>query len=293
MATWNDLPFEIRDRIVYFFCLDIITEYDSAPTDIFNPEYYKLDEGKQISSVKLAPPECLSHFGAAVRTSRYFYLSMTNRIMFDDRSAALALKRMQADKFDELYDNTIDYDFQHKHLDALAAVIGFYWNNPYCLEKSHIFTFFLLHFVRSDCVPSYLPVLRRWLSNQATSAAFPNKTPYIWGSILGLDSLRLYFNVGSLSTYDGYVDVFSIEGIAAADHEFNEVDLLWMEGDEQKLDKHGKQAVCQKINCSGIDLRRAIEDAAPNTWRCMIDTACGCKWFVMNFEMNTVVQPIL
>jgi hypothetical protein len=292
MATWNDLPLEIRDHIVYFFCLDIITEYDAPPTDIFNSEYYNLDNGKKTSSVKLAPPECLSDFDAAVRTSRYFHHAINYNIMFDGNSAASTLKLMQADKFDSIYD-TPEHNrlFEQKHLDALVGVIGFYWNNPICLMNSRDLIDFLLYQVPGDHVPWFSRAVRRRLSNHATSAQeFPKRTPYICGSSDLRQCLRLYFNVGSLSKTNEEVDFFSIEGTAAADDEFDDVDLLWMECEEEKFEKHGKQAVCHMANCLGIDLRRAIEDAPPNTWYCMIDKELECKWLVVNMEMNTVVH---
>src|SRR5271170_7193285 len=92
MATWNDLPDELRDMILRIFCYTLIMEYHTLEI----PEYQHL-VGK---FYQLRPPKALSSFAYAIRTCRYFHYAMTNTIKWmqdsDERvSAGTVLKCSQ------------------------------------------------------------------------------------------------------------------------------------------------------------------------------------------------------
>src|SRR5271155_4591338 len=109
MATWNDLPNEIRHHILRFACVRIIAEYEeleSAPRP--SPWIYKYTELTPLSAIR--PPTVLSLFAHLSRTCRYFHIAITNTIKFEHQSTATILKRLQHQKLDAVDFTTITYD---------------------------------------------------------------------------------------------------------------------------------------------------------------------------------------
>ena len=90
MTTWEQLPAEIRDRVLYFFTLRIVNEYTQLAVDPWNErnledindeyEYYY-------------PVICLQHFSWALRTSRYFYNAL-NCSIIDGETPVQILKHL-------------------------------------------------------------------------------------------------------------------------------------------------------------------------------------------------------
>jgi hypothetical protein len=94
-TTWHHLPPEIHDRILYFFCLDIITEYKDLGDDPFSDENVTLIHQQPDNSLG---GTCLGSLSSALRVSRYFYNSISHVIKFDGETAVKELKYMQFDR---------------------------------------------------------------------------------------------------------------------------------------------------------------------------------------------------
>jgi hypothetical protein len=94
-TTWNHLPPEIHDRILYFFCLDILTEYEDLGNNPFSDENVTLIQQQPDNSVG---GTCLGSLFSALRVSRYFYNSISHVIKFDGKTAVTELKYMQFER---------------------------------------------------------------------------------------------------------------------------------------------------------------------------------------------------
>jgi hypothetical protein len=138
MATWNDIPNEIRDHILRFTCVRIIAEYEELESGP-GPSPWFYTKPTPFSAIR--PPTVLSLFAHLSRTCRYFHIAITT-IKFEHQSTATILTRLQRQKFDAVDFTTVTYDedndgqqrFDRYSFQWLIWSIGPFWNNTLILE---------------------------------------------------------------------------------------------------------------------------------------------------------------
>ena len=131
MATWNCLPTEIRNHILYLFCLNVIEEYKEF--------HFDLDDEEDNASTELVwpkPPECLSSFASALGTCHFFHDVITRIIKVDGEHVVESLHELQFDKLLRI-ENAL-YGCPKPHLDLYFNTVGYFWRNPKLSKEPHV-----------------------------------------------------------------------------------------------------------------------------------------------------------
>jgi hypothetical protein len=133
MPTWDDLPREIRDHVLYIFCLDAIDDY-IALTDDFD-ECIDLVGSWFVSPSTFWPrsPQSLRDFSSVFRTCRYFHTVLTD-IKYDAKSPVEILQTLQHNKVQYILNGLFDCDCQNCHLGELFRLVGCFWKNSKILD---------------------------------------------------------------------------------------------------------------------------------------------------------------
>jgi hypothetical protein len=106
-TSWDTLPFEVRDQILYYVRFDVIKAYTQLTADIRDadkgfrddPERARKRARRFLTESNWADHiACLPNFSAVLRTSRYFHHAMTAIIKFDGKSALKTLQALHRDR---------------------------------------------------------------------------------------------------------------------------------------------------------------------------------------------------
>ena len=260
MATWNDLPSEIRELVLRFVCINIVAEYTSLQVD---PWSAALRFHRPVIFAQVRTPAVLSYFAWVLQTCRYFHDTITEGIKFDGRSTATILMQLQHSKLrraplmieDLCYD---DDTINLRGLSELAHSIGLFWNNPVVLEELELAKL-LSEIQILDCFPIIYRLLENWAQGHHQPTGFdsnflmvqPRSSPDKTLSFLG-------FVIGSSNRYDEGWQVCSIEAMFDT-----------KEWNRTRID-HETLPLLREDDLSSFQrdarLVRDIVVAAPNTW---------------------------
>jgi len=183
MATWNDLPNEIRDMILRFVYFTSMMEFDELEV----PEYQHLVG----NSYQLRPPKSLSTFAYTIRTCRYFHYAMTNTIKWvihdseERMSTGTVLKHHQHWKLIQMSNTKPSEGMRHVYgsklplrildLEELVQLIGFFWNNPIVLEELELTQFLSKVHIR-NCFNDIYKLFENWAQRGPRPLHIPHVT---------------------------------------------------------------------------------------------------------------------
>jgi hypothetical protein len=197
MATWNLLPTEIRNLVLYFFCLNIVEEYRDLHIHLNDEEYNASAELKWPK-----PPECLSSLASALRTCHYFHNVIKQTIKIDGEFVVDILQGLQFHKLMET--EKALHGFLEHHIGLYFSTVGYVWRNPLFLRSGFVveslklwddpkFSLMLIphleHWVKQRCVSS--PSNRRQQIRLTLSDMEGNA-----GLVLSTDLEGLFITVG-------------------------------------------------------------------------------------------------
>ena len=109
-ATWNTLPIEIRDRILYFYCAEVINEYTQLTADIrvaYESSWNFRAKGSDTvgAAARFVKDgtwtkhiDYLPKFSEVLRLSRYFHQTISEFIKIDTKSALETLRELHQDR---------------------------------------------------------------------------------------------------------------------------------------------------------------------------------------------------
>jgi hypothetical protein len=138
MATWQCLPLEIHDQILYWFCMITVDLYLRIG---YEEDSYDTRSVSSFDGPKA--PAVLRHFSSALQTCKYFRDTIANRVRIDDQIDGLFLNKNWAApisllqelqssriwgnsrKFLNLARGAVD-----GNLDILIQIAGVFWKNP-------------------------------------------------------------------------------------------------------------------------------------------------------------------
>jgi hypothetical protein len=134
MPSWNTLAPEIRELILYHFCAGIALDFKDLGATIWDTSEEEDLDAYHENLTWPNPPQCLLSFVAALRTSRYFHDTITNRTKLNGESAVSVIQRIQ---FQTILD-MVDELFEQESSDPVSVKLfykaaGCFWRNPMVL----------------------------------------------------------------------------------------------------------------------------------------------------------------
>lgn len=133
MPTWDDLPLEFRDRVLYFFCLDIIDDY-LALTEDFDDCIDSIGSYFNSPSAFLPrSPQSLRDFSSVFQTCRHFRNVLTN-IKFKDKSPVEILQTAQYQRLRYIIQGLSDCDGENCNFGEIFRPVGCFWKNSKVLN---------------------------------------------------------------------------------------------------------------------------------------------------------------
>jgi hypothetical protein len=121
---WNDLPYEIREQILYAFCEAVLDDYSDLENRL---EEMTLEEAALEHPELSATPGPLSSFKSALLVSRDMYGIIMYDVKFEGKSAQEVLKKMQREMVLPFID--LLEERGSTRLWVLRTVIGHFWKN--------------------------------------------------------------------------------------------------------------------------------------------------------------------
>src|SRR5277367_232468 len=176
-TTWDTLPFEVRDRILYYFCFDVINEYTQLTADIRDAKgdfHNSEDRARRFLTESNWADHiaCLPNFSAVLRTSRYFHHAMTATIKFDGKSALETLRTLHPDRTDAVFTFAEHIDGYHElPLSFVPRMVGNFSENL-CVNPP-----FGVLFPSIRLATLLIPFLEEWILQHATSTQPNHKRP--------------------------------------------------------------------------------------------------------------------
>jgi hypothetical protein len=123
-VRWNDLPYELREQILYAFCEAILDDYSDLESRL---EEMTLEEAALEHPELSANPGPLSSFKSALLVRRDMYGIMTCDVGFDGKSTQELLKKMQRELVDPFINVLVEKG--NMRFWVLRTVIGHFWKN--------------------------------------------------------------------------------------------------------------------------------------------------------------------
>jgi hypothetical protein len=158
MVTWNSLPIEIRNLVLYNFCLNVVEEYNNVQIDV-----------NDISELKWPkPPKCLSSLASALHTCRYFHNVITRIIKVDGESVVETLQELQFYKLMEIQNALCGC--QEAPVGLFFNTVGYFWRNPKLAKNGYfIGTLTLWNDPKSSLM--LIPHLEDWVTYNTSRAS--------------------------------------------------------------------------------------------------------------------------
>ena len=154
MATWNDLPNEIRHQILTFYCVDIVNTYEYPPFSKV-PHVVKTP---RFCNNWANPPKILKSFASAVRTCRSFYDTIIHVVKVDGVSPFDKLQSVQKRNIEVLLQWP-----QLWEIEIYTRLVGIFWRNPLVLSDAELMARIILN-LPYESWPLLLPHLGDWVS---------------------------------------------------------------------------------------------------------------------------------
>lgn len=186
--TWNTLPIEIRDRILYFYCAEVINEYTQLTADICiahkSDENIKTDGGGLGGAVHFMKDggwtnhvDCLPKFAEVLRFSRYFYQTISEFIKIDTKSVLETLRKLHQDRATAVFilAEVVEMNDGKKKLslDFIPKLAGNFMKNVSAFEQP---PFHYIFFSRRVAVLT-IPRIEEWVLQQVEATRNNHKWP--------------------------------------------------------------------------------------------------------------------
>jgi hypothetical protein len=178
MASWHDLPNEIRDEILRLFCLDLCYDFRRVISTLL--PYLRRPESRNDQFIWPSNgPSYLTSFASAIQTCHYFRNAIQNEIKVDGKSPGEALQDLQFDSIRK----SLDFSriralaWGNVELEHVYAFAGCFWRNAKLAKSSYqrLLGKFLLHSLSPESRLSVIPHLEGWVLENATSSCVSNK----------------------------------------------------------------------------------------------------------------------
>jgi hypothetical protein len=219
MAKWQDLPREIHDRVLYWFCINTFHTFLALQASLKTAIAEYDEEGPE-------SPAPLQHFANVLRTCEQFRDTIVNTLKINGRSVITILQEIQYSKaWNVLHVGLFNGYAQHTNsLVILKRTAGAFWKNPLAIDDADLFDELFFYLLPDDQM-TILPYLRPWIFQHAFSSKRHRKSVTIYVrenddddddednfDTSGRRPLRLLR--GPLGAIRGEtVDVFSIKGV--------------------------------------------------------------------------------
>ena len=142
MANWDDLPAELRIKILRAFCVDIIARYETC-LDTLSKVSTLGDDGDQYcfwAIVRDKPPSPVPAFPfSALLACKSFYYLITS-ITFNGLTLVETLQRYQMkmleiyiDRDSDIEDGIMDFSVVDSLIQEFCKLFGCFWKNPECI----------------------------------------------------------------------------------------------------------------------------------------------------------------
>lgn len=184
MTTWNSLPTEIRNIVLYLFCLNVVEEYENLDID-WNDVDGEDDAPVQLKWPK--PPECLSSLASALRTCRYFHDVITRIIKVDDESVVDTLQGLQFCKLMGI--QSALYGFPMPYVGLYFNSVGYFWRNPKLAKDAY-----------------YIGILRLWDNPKSSLMLIPHLEDWVKYNTSSTSSRRQKIHL-TLSDMEGNAEL--------------------------------------------------------------------------------------
>lgn len=173
MSSWHKLPLEIHDQILHYFCAAVAHDFEDLGATIWDTAEEDDFDAYHLDLTWPSPPQCLISFVAALRTSRYFHDTITNRTKLNGESPVGVMQKIQYQTIlkivDEFYDQVSSEPVSVK---LFYKAAGCFWRNPMVLgvidvPRGDSILGCVLMWIGPPSRYMLIPHLEHWLSRQA------------------------------------------------------------------------------------------------------------------------------
>lgn len=167
MATWLALPPEIQDRILYFFSLSVVHEYEKHdPADFWDRTARPSPQLGKCPAI----PHSLVSVTSALKTCRFFHNSLTNVVKLDGQSLIEVLQNIQYRRILDLIKYYFESDAKPEiHIGWFVESAGYFWKNPKLIDDKDAIAD-VLYLISRKSRMMLLPHVEQWLIRHAITA---------------------------------------------------------------------------------------------------------------------------
>lgn len=214
MAKWANLPIEVRNLILFYFCNDIVFDFSNPEIDVWDPiKNHKLWNFRLI--IWPTPPKCLKSFISALLTCRHFHDTIIEVIKFDGEPVDEVLQRIQYDHIGSILDQLDDDYHEPVNISFFFTVAGCFWRNAkVCGGPELLIRVLWWTGVKSRMM--LLPHLEHWVRKHAYSSSTAGTAMPLQVVLEDVDPpewTTISLKQGGLAIVGGEVDMHSIAGV--------------------------------------------------------------------------------
>jgi len=278
MGTWYDLPPEIHDHILKYFCFDVILEYCGkmpASAHLLQYDHSRLT----LDDV----PRSFKNFSSALRTCRSFRYSILSTIKIGGQRTLPGVRPVEflsslaRCKLHSLL------KYQPLPIGGLTAFAGIFWKNP-SISSDVLFMWNIMSSLAHESLASLLPHLGEWLVTHSIRVSDGNGARNVLYAVhLEADgrnsATTVVFRAGSYVKRDitrsalfGYPDlpvICSLNGLYYGSEYLKAEDPKWYFSGRYTTTNRGfasRQAKMNKQLLEDFPVFREIHNSEPDTW---------------------------
>lgn len=299
MGTWYDLPPEIHDHILRFFCIDIIGDYlDALPPE--DPWFLYYNGHPRRADT----PESLKNFSSALKTCRSFLNSIVHNIKVDGMPPVKTLQDLQ--RYNMLI--LLSRDDRPWPIQLFTAWAGVFWKNPaICNDVEFMVKVMLL--LAYESLAMLLPHLEEWVKTFASRIPEGERGTQNCALIFEGNSRvgrhEAVFRAGSYDVqfHDALLERNAIRSVSGLyeGSEFKkdrERQLRFSDSGRYSTTDRGFALLQAKMNKDLIDrfpIFRDIHNSEPDTWWLFVMGVD--RWYLVDYEgkrmWGSKCEPIL
>lgn len=277
MATWHALPPEIQDRILYFFSLIVVHEYEKHdPAEFWDRATRRFPRLGKCPTI----PRSLISTTSALKTCRFFHNSITNVVRLDGQSLVEVLQTLQYQRIVGLIEYYYESDADAGiHIGWFVESAGCFWKNPKLIDDKNAIGE-VLFLISRESRMMFLPHIELWLIRHANTVA-PDHAFIKLHDANGRKCGNPYLNP-TVGIYDDD-DSYSIALLGNVES-FTSVD------DDDDDDDWNFIYACY----STIPLVRDLKDSQPSSWWIYQNDCSGYSpgWILVNYrEKKMYIGP--
>jgi hypothetical protein len=287
MGTWYDLPPEIHDHILQFFCIDIIDDYiDAFPPKDPSLLYYNGHPRRADT------PESLKNFSSALQTCRSFFNSIVHHINVEGVPAVQTLQDFQRLKILLLISRGGDRPWPIQFFTAWAGV---FWKNPAICNDLE-FMVKVMSSLAYESLALLLPHLEEWVNAFQSRISEGERgmlnCALIFEGDSSLDAHQAVFRAGSydFQLHQGLFDHYAIRSVSGLYEgcEFKkdrEMQLRFPNSGRYSTTDRGFASLQAKMNKNLIDrfpIFRDIHNSEPDTWWLFVMQVD--RWYLVDYK---------